>query len=99
MGARHLPDDVCSGRVALTNGLGKQTGGGGHARSAAGGMDMVVEQVRGRDREIECELSGASGLASKTKNRAVQAQFSIWAMKIKGAGNMGVVGGGVHVVV
>ena len=77
MGARHLPDDVCSGRVALANGLGEQTGGGGRARSAAGGMDMVVEQVRGRDREIERELSGASGLASKTENRAVQAQFSI----------------------
>ena len=78
-----MPDDVCSGRVALANGLGEQTGGGGRARSAAGGMDMVVEQVGGRDKEIERELSGASGLASKTENRALRAPFSIWGVKIK----------------
>ena len=76
-------DNACSGRVALINGLGGQTGGGGHARSAAGGMDMVVEQVGGRDKEIKRELSGASGLASETKNRALRALFSVWGVKIK----------------
>ena len=44
---------------------------------------MVVEQVGGRDREIEGELSGMSVLASETKNRAVRAQFSVWGVKIK----------------
>ena len=78
-----MPDDVCSRRVALANGLGEQTGGGGHARSAAGGMDMVVEQVGGRDKEIERELSGASSLASETENRAVQALFWVWGVEIK----------------
>ena len=41
-------------------------------------MDMVVEQVGGRDREIERELSGVSGSACETENRAVRARFSVW---------------------
>ena len=46
-------------------------------------MDMVVEQVGGRNREIERELSGASGLLSETENQAVWAQYSVWAVKNK----------------
>ena len=46
-------------------------------------MDMVVEQVGGRNREIKHELSRASGLSSETENRAVQAQHLVWAVKNK----------------
>jgi hypothetical protein len=45
--------------------------------------DRVVAKVGGRNREIERELSGASGLSSETENRAVRAQHSVWAVKNK----------------
>jgi hypothetical protein len=63
--------------------LGGQTEGGGCARSVDGGRNMVVKRVEVRGREIEHELSGASGLACGTENRAVRAQFSAWATKTK----------------
>ena len=52
----------------LTNGLGQESPTGRVVGSVDGGMDMVVEQVGGQDREIKCELSGASSLVSETKN-------------------------------
>ena len=50
--------------------------------------------MRGQGREIKHELGGASSLVCKTENRAVWAQFSVWAVKIKVQGAWGLWGEG-----
>jgi hypothetical protein len=46
-------------------------------------MEVIVEQVGGQGREIECELGRVSSLACETKNQAMWALFLVWAAKIK----------------
>ena len=61
-------------------------------------MNMVVEQVGGQDREIECELSGGVVWHVKLKTELCKLSFGL-GCKNKGVGGMGVVGGGVHAIV